>query len=604
MDFTQNTDSDHHQVDISEHGSSTSIKNNNKKQKAESLLSRDYPPSSSSIDEKAKVIDDDNDEDEKKGGPPELKSKWDAIGYLKISWYNYKLWWCLFIWCLITAYFLASVILKRKTQLSDILPFIFLYVFISFKMLFAFIGTKFLTRPIARGYNSLSQNVIQRIPLWMKYAIGAAVLLALILSISLSLPSDKSGSKAQRMQSLLGMVVITIVLVATSKHPSRIQWRTVIIGYLMQFCLGCIVVKTKWGESFFSWLANRAKDLLHFSSFGTAFLFDEDFTHLKYFAVSVFPAIVFFAAFVQMVYYLGGMQWMLKRLGWVFQKLLDTSGAESIVAAASPFIGQSENVLLVKDYLEHMTNSEIHACMTAGFATISGSTLQGYISMGVDPKNIITACIMSIPCSLALSKIRYPEREESLTRGKIVDPPRRTNEANVLHALGNGAALGINLSLLIAANLIAVISMVNLINFFLTWFGQFITIKDLTLQLILGYVLYPFTWLLGVPKQDVLQVSELLGLKFVVNEFYAYGVLTKSVDNKPSIMQTLTERGQIIAQFSMCGFGNLGSIAQQIGALGSLAPSRKADFSRLALSACITGSVATAMTAAIISMVM
>ncbi|KAJ1757200.1 hypothetical protein LPJ58_003399, partial [Coemansia sp. RSA 1591] len=139
--------------------------------------------------------------------------------------------------------------------------------------------------------------------------------------------------------------------------------------------------------------------------------------------------------------------------------MLDTSGAESIVAVASPFLGQSESVLLLKDYLPHMTKSEIHACMTAGFATVSGSTLQGYIALGVDPKNIITACIMSIPCSLALSKIRYPETDEPLTRGKVIEPPRTSEDANILHAIGNGAAIGMNLSLLIAANLISVISL-------------------------------------------------------------------------------------------------------------------------------------------------
>ncbi|KAJ1936377.1 hypothetical protein FBU59_005071 [Linderina macrospora] len=304
-----------------------------------------------------------------------------------------------------------------------------------------------------------------------------------------------------------------------------------------------------------------------------------------------------------MVYYLGGMQWLLKKLGWVFCKIMDTSGVESIVAAASPFIGQNENVLLVKDYFETMTNSEIHACMTAGFATISGSTLQGYIAIGVNPKNIITSCIMSIPCSLALSKLRYPETEASLTKGKMVDPPKHTDEANILHALANGAAIGLNISLLVAANLIAVVSMVQLINFFLTWFGQFITINALTLELILGYVFYPFTWLLGVPGKDILKVSQLIGLKVVSNEFVAFQKLKEVVDGV-AYTDDMSSRAATIAEFALCGFGNLGSIAIQIGALGSLAPSRKADVSRIAFSACITGVCATLMTSAIIAMVM
>ncbi|KAJ2849408.1 hypothetical protein IWW36_002654 [Coemansia brasiliensis] len=305
-----------------------------------------------------------------------------------------------------------------------------------------------------------------------------------------------------------------------------------------------------------------------------------------------------------MVYYLGGIQWMLRYMGKGFQWLLDTSGAESIVAAASPFLGQAENVLLVKDYLPHMTNSEIHTCMTAGFATVSGSVLQGYIALGVDPKNIITACIMSIPCSLALSKMRYPETEEPLTRGKIIEPPRSTEEVNVLHAIGNGAAIGMNLSLLIAANLIAVISIVNLADFLLTWLGQFVSIQNLTMELILGYVLYPYVWLLGVPKADVTRVAQLLGLKFISNEFVAYQHLNSATDGGKILRDQLSPRALVISEFALCGFGNLSSIAQQIGSLGALAPTRKSEFSRLALSACITGSIATTLTAAIISMVM
>ncbi|KAJ1945888.1 hypothetical protein FBU59_002180 [Linderina macrospora] len=532
-------------------------------------------------------------------------SKYDIFGGIKYIWHRYKLQCCMAIWLLITAYFIASMALKEKTQLSDILPFILLYVFITFKMLFAFVDTALITKPVGKFYDSAVTQRLARIPVKFQYMFGSVVLLALVLGVSLGLPDSENGSQGSRMQSLLGIAIITLLLVFTSRNPREIQWRTVIVGYLMQFCLGCIVVKTSWGNDLFNWIATRTADLLRFSRYGTVFLLGDKIANLGVFSIAVFSAIIFFSAFAQMIYYLGGIQWLLKCLGWFFQKSLDTSGAESIVAAASPFIGQSENVLLVKDYLEHMTNSEIHACMTAGFATISGSTLQAYITIGVSARNIITACIMSIPCSLALSKIRYPETEESLTRGKMVEPPKHTDEANVLHALGNGAAVGINLSLLIAANLIAIISLVNLVNFFLTWFGQFITIDALTLELILSYLLYPYAWLLGVPKADILKVSQLLGLKFITNEFVAYMSLNvKDAVTGVILSETMTTRGRIIAEFSLCGFGNLGSIAQQIGALGSLAPSRKADFSRLALSACITGSIATTLTAAIVSMVM
>ncbi|KAJ2592586.1 hypothetical protein H4R99_006361 [Coemansia sp. RSA 1722] len=462
----------------------------------------------------------------------------------------------------------------------------------------------FLRHVCISATSRFAMTYVDMVPLWIRYIIGVGGLLAIILSVSLSSAENGTGKRIDRMQSFLGVIVITLVMIATSKHPRHIPWRTVIVGYLIQFCLGCIVVKTKWGQDLFTWLASIAASLLEYSNYGTKFILGDTVGAMtSIFAISVFPAIIFFASFIQVVYYLGGMQWLLRRFGWFFYKMLNVSGSESIAAAASPFVGQSESALLIKDYIPHMTQSEIHACMTAGFATVSGSTLQGYIALGVDPKSIITACIMSIPCSLALSKIRYPEKEESLTRGRMVEPSHTSEEVNVLHAIGNGAATGMNLSLLIMANLIAVISLVNLVDFLLTWLGQFIAIRQLTLELILGYLLYPFTWLLGVPTHDVLHVSQLLGLKFVANEFVAYQRLNDAT-NGPSVSSLLSLRGKTIAEFALCGFGNLGSIAMQIGALGTLAPGRKADVSRLAMSACITGSVATCLSAAIISMVM
>ncbi|KAJ2795487.1 hypothetical protein H4R20_005861, partial [Coemansia guatemalensis] len=281
--------------------------------------------------------------------------------------------------------------------------------------------------------------------------------------------------------------------------------------------------------------------------------------------------------------------------------LLDTSGAEAVVATASPFIGQSENALLVKDFLEHMTESELHACMTAGFATISGSVFQSYVALGVDAKNLITACVMSIPCSLALSKIRYPETEESLTRGRIV-LSKREKESNILHAMGNGAATGMNLSLLILATIIGMVSLIAAADFILAWFGEFIGIAQLSLELVLGYAFYPLTWLLGVPRADVLHVAQLLGLKLVSNEFIAYSKLT-GAGGGPAIQDQLSARGLMIAQFALAGFANTGSVAQVIAAYGLLAPSRKGSISRLAVSACLTGATATMMTAAIVSMI-
>ncbi|KAJ2401595.1 hypothetical protein GGI23_001286, partial [Coemansia sp. RSA 2559] len=225
-------------------------------------------------------------------------SLFNIIQYVRLSWRRYKIYWCLAIWLAITGYFVASVALKRKTKLSDVLPFVFIYVFISFRMLFAFTGTSFIVRPVSSVCGK-AMGYIMRAPRLVRYILAAALLLTIALSVSLSLPTGNLGSRIDRMHSLLGIVVILCLLTLTSKHPRSIQWRTVLVGMLLQFCLGCIVVKTTWGLAFFTWMANRASDFLSFSRYGAKFVFGDDVGTMAIFAMSVFPAVIFFAAFIQ-----------------------------------------------------------------------------------------------------------------------------------------------------------------------------------------------------------------------------------------------------------------------------------------------------------------
>ncbi|KAJ1904409.1 hypothetical protein LPJ81_002508 [Coemansia sp. IMI 209127] len=539
------------------------------------------------------------------GGPDQCPAREDPDTFEKLKQLvlRHRRYWPGIAWCIVSVYFIAGLAAQQKTQASDLLPFIFLYVFISGRIALYYVPThRFKCRRLGYISSGLVLKLNSKFSSRTQYILSSSFLLALSLIVSLGLPVRKGDSRLARIQSFLGIIVITALLIATSRNRRCINWRTVIAGYFLQFCLGCIVMKTRWGSALFTWLASAASGFLSFSRYGAALLFGENAVNSGVIAITMFPVIIFFASFVQIMYYLGAVQWLLRHVGWFFHKSLGTSGAEAIVASASPFIGQSENTLLVKDHLEHMTNSELHACMTAGFATISGSVFQAYVALGVDAKSLITACIMSIPCSLALSKIRYPETEEPLTRGRIVLSERK-KETNILHALGNGAATGIQLSLLILATIIGMVSLIYAINFLLTWFGQFIGIRSLTLELVLGYLLYPLTWLLGVPSSDVMAVSRLLGLKLVANEFIAYSQLTGATGMTPAVKDQLSARGLMIAQFALAGFANTGSIAQIVAVIGSLAPSRKGDVSRLVFSACITGATATMLTAAIVSMI-
>ena len=264
------------------------------------------------------------------------------------------------------------------------------------------------------------------------------------------------------------------------------------------------------------------------------------------------------------------------------------SGAEAVIAASSPFVGIGESACLVKPYIDVMTDSEIHLAMTSGFSTISGSVLLAYISLGVPAQNLITSSVMSIPASIAVSKMRYPETEEPVTRGRVtVDRGESGLNAptNSLHAFSQGAVFGLIVAGLIIANVLTILSLIAAINGLLTWIGKGFAIENLTIQLVLGYVFYPITFFLGVPRGEIVRVSRLLATKLVANEFSAYLNLhaIMSGDNP------LSYRAWIIGQYALCGFANLGSVGIQIGVFSAMAPSKARTISRIALSAMICG---------------
>ena len=290
-----------------------------------------------------------------------------------------------------------------------------------------------------------------------------------------------------------------------------------------------------------------------------------------------------------MMYYLGVMQWLIKGFAWFFFKLMNVSGAEAVVAAASPFIGQGESACLVKPYVDYMTESELHLTMTSGFSTIAGSVLSAYIGLGVPAQNLVTASVMSIPASIAISKLRIPEMEEPLTRGRVVvdrgEETTKNRPANALHAFSQGALFGLIVAGQILTNVLTVISLVATINGLLTWIGKGFGIHHLTLQLILRYVFYPITFFLSVPRHEILRVSELLATKLIANEFVAYLDLQAIMNSD----NPLSPRAYTIASYALCGFANLGSLGIQIGVLGALAPSRARIIARVATSAMICG---------------
>ncbi|KAK0382923.1 hypothetical protein NLU13_8839 [Sarocladium strictum] len=505
------------------------------------------------------------------------------------------------IFGLFTGWWIASLVLHRDDK-NWVVPFL-LWLAITLRLIFFYIPSRYVSNPIKSAWKNTAVRIYDMIPPKLRTPAGAAVALAAILVGTFVSEETADNTRANRAVSLFGIIVILFFFWATSRSRKHVNWRTVIGGMLAQFVIGLFVLRTGVGYDIFKFIADRAGDLLGFARDGVAFLTTPETSLLPWFFFGVIPAIIFFISLVQVLYYIGFLQWFIVKFATFVFWMLGVSGAEAVVAAATPFIGQGESAMLVRPFVPHMTKAELHQIMTCGFATISGSVLVGYIGLGLNAEVLVSSCIMSIPASLAMSKLRYPETEESLTAGRVVIPDDDEHKAeNALHAFANGAWLGLKIAGSIITSILCILAAVGLINGLMTWWGRYLNINspELTLQTIFGYLFWPVAFLLGVPREngDILKVSRLIAEKFVTNEYVAFSKLTEL-----GKAGALSDRSRLIATYACCGFGNIGSLGIQIGILGQLAPSRGGDVSRLAISALLTGVFATLTSAAVAGLV-
>ncbi|GAA94992.1 glycoside hydrolase family 63 protein [Mixia osmundae IAM 14324] len=454
---------------------------------------------------------------------------------------------------------------------------------------FQWVPTSIFSDPIERSWNATVSRGFWSLSYMTRLSIGVVGLLALVLGSAFGVQSADS-SYGHRAQGLFGLIVFMSALYLTSRSRKHIQADTVIVALAFQQIIALFVLKTGAGQSFFKWISTAARDLLMQGYAGAAFFWSEAFLSNNFFFVNTLSVIVFFVALVTLLLHYGILSWILVRFAWFFFKTLRISGAEAIAATACPFIGQGESAILCRQFVRSMTSSEIHLVMTSGFSTIAGSTFLAYVSLGVDPTILITSSVMSIPAAIAVSKMRWPERGHPLTAGKVHIPPDPDRAESGLVALSNGAIFGVKVASSIFANVLVVVSLLALVNGLLAWIFQFFSVQGLTLQFILGYILWPVVWLMGVPKQDIVAISQLIGLKVISNEFVAY------TDLQP-LRATLSTRGLIIVQYALCGFGNVASLGIQLGVLSALAPNQKRRIIRCGVSALICGIFTTLMTA-------
>ncbi|MFK7955311.1 MAG: NupC/NupG family nucleoside CNT transporter [Lysobacterales bacterium] len=408
---------------------------------------------------------------------------------------------------------------------------------------------------------------------------------------------------------LVGLAGLMSIAVAFSSHRRKIDWRTVLTGVGLQIAFGMFVILTPWGGLLFDALAQFFITLIGFFRPGAMFIFGplsaENSNFGFIFAFQVLPTIIFFAALMAVLYHLGVMQKVVGAVAWVMRRFMRISGAESLAVAANVFVGQTEAPLVVRPYIAKMTQSELFTMMVAGMATIAGAVLAAYIGLlgGDSPeeklffaKHLLSASIMAAPATIVIAKLLIPETRESLTMGTVNTDVEKTAH-NAIEAAANGAGDGWRLAMNVGAMLLAFIALIALINWPLEWLGETTGIserlgKPLNLALILGYVLAPLAWLMGVPSDEIVTVGGLIGQKLVTNEFVAYVAFN-------DIQAAMSDKARLITTYALCGFANFSSIAIQIGGIGPLAPERRSEIASLGLKAVLGGTLVSMMTATI-----
>lgn len=388
--------------------------------------------------------------------------------------------------------------------------------------------------------------------------------------------------------SLVGMLALLFIAWLASENRRAIRWRTVLGALALQIGLAALVLYFPPGQLLLGAMSNGVSALLGFADSGIRFVFGDLASNGFIFAVRVLPLVIFISALIAVLYHFGIMQWVIRVLGDGIHRLLGTSRAESLVATGNIFLSQGESPLLIRPFLAGMTRSELFAVMTCGMASVAGSVLGGYAGLGVDLKYLIAASFMAAPGGLLMAKLLVPEQERVREQDEITLD--KSDYSNAIDALAGGAMGGMKIAVAIGTILLVFVSVITMINAGFATVGGWFGWADLSLQLLLGYLFAPVAWLIGVPSDEMMAAGSLIGQKVIMNEFVAYLDFA-------SIRQELSAHSQIIITFALCGFANLGSIAIQLGSIGTMAPERRHDVANMGLKAVLAATLANLMSA-------
>ncbi|RKU93440.1 NupC/NupG family nucleoside CNT transporter [Helicobacter pylori] len=401
--------------------------------------------------------------------------------------------------------------------------------------------------------------------------------------------------------SVVGMAVLFLIAWVFSGNKRAINYRTIVSAFVIQVALGALALYVPLGREILQGLASGIQSVIGYGYEGVRFLFGNLAPNAKgdqgiggfIFAINVLAIIIFFASLISLLYYLKIMPLVINLIGGALQKCLGTSKAESMSAAANIFVAHTEAPLVIKPYLKSMSDSEIFAVMCVGMASVAGPVLAGYASMGIPLPYLIAASFMSAPGGLLFAKIIYPQNETTSSHADV----SAEEHVNIIEAIANGASTGLHLALHVGAMLLAFVGMLALINGLLGVVGEFLGMEHLSLGVVLGTLLKPLAFMLGIPWSQAGIAGEIIGIKIALNEFVGYMQLLPYLGDNPPLI--LSEKTKAIITFALCGFANLSSVAMLIGGLGSLVPKKKDFIARLALKAVLVGTLSNFMSATI-----
>jgi len=399
-----------------------------------------------------------------------------------------------------------------------------------------------------------------------------------------------------RLTGIIGIILLLGIAYLLSNNKKLIKLNIIGWGLGLQLSFAFIILKTPVGQFIFSNLNNIIVKLISFADAGSDFLFQSFVPGIGYheglinFAFRALPVIIFFSSLISVTYHFGIIQYIVKKISFIMEKTMKTSGTETLSVSANIFVGQTEAPILIGPFISSMTNSELMAIMVGGFATAAGSVMALYVSWLTEIPNIaghlLAASVMSAPAALMVAKIIYPETKSTKSIYSL-NINEGSETTNVMDAIGKGATNGMKLAANVAAMLIAFISIVAMLNFFLSYIGT-------SLEDTLGLLFRPIAWSMGIPWNEAAIVGTLMGEKIVLTELIAFNDLSKLTQQN-----LLSERSSIIASYALCGFANFGSIGIQLGGIGSMAPNRRNDLSNIVLKAMIGGAIASWLTASI-----